>query len=191
VDKKVDNRDEHLKDLRKLIKKTRALDQEIDQKYVLYLSINKKQKHDEIIKDLKKLEKKMLATFPKFYYKQKVIEEIALVAENIYDKFQSSFNKIEDLKRRNVPENDPTLQAELNVIKSLEIMVRMPSQQYMALFTELKDYSKKALQAKTEMVEANLRLVISIAKKYTNRGLTFLDLISRRKYGLDEGCRKI
>src|SRR5213594_2541804 len=77
VDKKIENREQHLKDLRKLVKTVRSLDQQVDDKYAILQGAPQKGKRDKIHNDFKKLDKKLQDTFAKFFFKQKVIEEMA------------------------------------------------------------------------------------------------------------------
>ena len=62
--------------------------------------------------------------------------------------------------------------------------------EFRRIVSQVQKGEKEARQAKKEMVEANLRLVISIAKKYTNRGLQFLDLIQEANIGLMKAVDK-
>jgi RNA polymerase primary sigma factor len=75
-------------------------------------------------------------------------------------------------------------------LMSLEDRVHLTIAEVKDINREVAVGEAKARRAKKEMVEANLRLVISIAKKYTNRGLQFLDLIQEGKIGLMKAVDK-
>ncbi|MEQ9640358.1 MAG: RNA polymerase sigma factor RpoD [Alphaproteobacteria bacterium] len=75
-------------------------------------------------------------------------------------------------------------------IAAVASSVGLPIGEYKRIVNTVQKGERKARQAKKDMVEANLRLVISIAKKYTNRGLQFLDLIQEGNIGLMKAVDK-
>ena len=75
-------------------------------------------------------------------------------------------------------------------IRRVEQESKMTSKSLKKILRQVEEGEEKAREAKAELIEANLRLVVSIAKKYTNRGLQFLDLIQEGNIGLMKAVDK-
>jgi RNA polymerase primary sigma factor len=84
----------------------------------------------------------------------------------------------------------PDIQDDQKKILEIEEEILMSVQELKEINRRMVNGENKAKKAKSEMIQANLRLVISIAKKYTNRGLQFLDLIQEGNIGLMKAVDK-
>ena len=191
IDKKIDSRESYFKGLEKLVLSTRKAEEAVADSWQEYLKAKNDADKKKVLAKHKKRETMLRAHFGKFFFKLKVYEEYLEQQRPVLEEIES-LNAQLDRAKHPKTKKDAAIDTKVinHRLKQIETLQRIPPGELLDVVAQTRVHVREAHQAKTEMVEANLRLVISIAKKYTNRGLSFLDLIQEGNMGLMKAVEK-
>lgn len=146
----------------------------------------------KLSEDIEKCRIRMQAYLRRMHFRHNIIEDFGEVIMNAYDRFLTLEKETQELAPR--AEKNKFVAGKLIALQRKLLKRELAAGRSLEEFKKdvrmLQRWMDKSQEAKREMVESNLRLVISIAKKYTNRGLSFLDLIQEGNMGLMKAVEK-
>jgi len=189
--KKLISRDNYIRYMKPKRRQIRDLDRQLR---VLYSRLQRdtirKRERNKLEKEKGEKEDLLINLMRKLDFKQSIIEEFAEMLLGIHDKAKESEQIILDLKASDRRGIKKRVNQENARIAAIERQCRMPAKDIYRNIKHLKKWSDVSKVEKSKMVEANLRLVVSVAKKYINHGMDFLDLIQEGNAGLMKAVDK-
>jgi RNA polymerase primary sigma factor len=191
IDKKIESREAYFKGLQKLVENTQSSEAGVAEAWDEYLKAKGDAEKKKVHAKFKKRENVLRSYFGKFFFKLKVYEEYLEQLKPALEEIDSLNQQLDRAKHPKTKKDAAIDTKAIHVrLKQIEAQQRIGCPELQAVVNQTMVHVREAHKAKTEMVEANLRLVISIAKKYTNRGLSFLDLIQEGNMGLMKAVEK-